>query len=44
MVGDLEEGLTERAFNQRFGGVDGPGYKRTVAEIDQRIDALSLYR
>jgi hypothetical protein len=43
-VADLPESLSERDFIARFGGVNGPGYNRLVAEIDTRIAALPLYR
>jgi len=41
---DLPEFMREAEFNQRFGGIGGPGYIRMMAEIDQRIAALPLAR
>ncbi len=43
-VGDLPEGLSEREFVQRFGGVDSPRYNQLVATIDRRVAGLSLYQ
>ena len=33
-----------RAFAASFGGVGGPAYMRMMADIEQRIAALPLYR
>ena len=41
---DLPEYLTEAEFKRRFGGVDGVEYKKLMAEIEQRVAALPLYR
>ena len=43
-VSDLPEDLQTTEFQKRFGGVDGPGYKKMVTEIERRINALGLYR
>ena len=43
-VSDLPEDLQTAEFQKRFGGVDGPGYKKMAAEIERRIAALGLYR
>ncbi len=43
-VSDLPEFLPEAEFRRRFGGVDGPGYRKTMAAIDERIAALPLLR
>ena len=43
-VSDLPEDLQAAEFQKRFGGVDGPGYKKMAAEIERRIAALGLYR
>jgi hypothetical protein len=43
-VSDLPEDLQAAEFQQRFGGVDGPGYAKMAAEIERRIAALGLYR
>ena len=40
---DLPEFLSEKEFNRRFGGIDGPKYKQMIAAIDRRIAALPLY-
>jgi hypothetical protein len=41
---DLPEFIPEAEFKRRFGGVDGPEYKKMMAKIDSRIAALPLYR
>jgi hypothetical protein len=43
-VSDLPEDLQAAEFQKRFGGVDGPGYKKMATEIERRIGALGLYR
>ncbi len=43
-VSDLPEDLQAADFQKRFGGVDGPGYKKMATEIERRIAALGLYR
>ena len=43
-VSDLPEDLQAAEFQKRFGGVDGPGYKKMTAEVERRIAALGLYR
>ncbi|WP_295956412.1 hypothetical protein [Rhodoferax sp.] len=43
-VSDLPEDLQMAEFQKRFGGVDGPGYKKMATEIERRIGALGLYR
>jgi hypothetical protein len=42
-VGDLPEELSEAEFERRFEAVDSEPYRRMLAEIDQRIDALPLF-
>ena len=44
VVSDLPEFMPEAEFKRRFGGIDAPGYKRMMAEIERRIAALPLYR
>ena len=39
---DLPEGLSQREFESRFGGVEGIAYDRMVAEIDRRISHCPL--
>jgi hypothetical protein len=41
---DLPEFMPEGEFQQRFGGIDAPPYKKMMAEIEARIAALALYR
>jgi hypothetical protein len=41
-VGDLPENLPEHEFIARFGGVGGAGYKRLLAIIESRLQAMPL--
>lgn len=41
---DLPEFLNEREFLRRYGGVDGPAYRRLTDEIERRLNAMPLYR
>lgn len=41
---DLPEYLGEREFRRRYGGLDGPAYRRLADEIERRLDAMPLYR
>lgn len=41
-VDDLPEALGAGEFRRRYGGVDGPGYRRLLAEIEARLDRLPL--
>ena len=41
---DLPEALPEAEFVARYGGVDGTGYRRMLAEIDARVAALAVLR
>ena len=41
-VADLPEFLSAEAFQQRYGGIDAPAYRRMMAEIEARIDAQPL--
>lgn len=43
-VADLPEFLGERDFRAAYGGVDAPAYRRMLAEIERRLDALPLLR
>lgn len=43
-IGGLPEGLSKEEFRHRYSEVDSPAYRKQVAEIQQRIDALPLYR
>lgn len=43
-VRDLPEFMAEPEFLRRFGGVGAPPYRRMMADIEQRIAALPLYR
>jgi hypothetical protein len=40
----LAEFMDEAEFRRRFGGIGAPGYRREVAEIEERIDALPVHR
>jgi hypothetical protein len=35
---DLPEGVPDSKFQQRYGGVNGKGYKELLAEIERRLD------
>ena len=41
---DLPEGMAERDFRARFGGVDAPAYRDVVQEIDRRVAGLRVLR
>jgi len=43
-VADLPEFLGRKAFLATYGGVDAPPYRRMLAEIERRLDALPLLR
>ena len=43
-VSDLPEFLPEAEFIALYGGVEGDGYRRMLADIEARIDALALWR
>lgn len=43
-VRDLPEFLPRGEFQKVYGGVDGPGYNKLLAQIDQRIARLALYQ
>lgn len=43
-VHDLAEGMSESEFQQRYGGIDSPAYRRVTRDIEQRIDATRLFR
>lgn len=43
-VADLPEFLSERAFVAAYGGLDAPPYRRMLADIERRLDALPLLR
>lgn len=43
-AGDLPEFLPEAEFVARYGGVGGTGYRRLLAEIDARVEALPVWR
>ncbi len=40
----LREHMSEAEFNRRYGGVDGPGYREVLADIERRIDSVAFYR
>jgi hypothetical protein len=43
-IDDLPAGLTEGAFEARFGDVESPAYRAIIAEIEARLAALPLHR
>jgi hypothetical protein len=43
-VRDLPEFMPQAEFVRRFGGVGKPPYQAMVGRIEQRLDALPLYR
>ncbi|MDP6352436.1 MAG: hypothetical protein QF926_10495 [Alphaproteobacteria bacterium] len=43
-IAGLPDGLTDAAFQSRFGGIDGAEYKKLVDEIDRRIAQRAAYR
>ena len=38
---DLPEGLSEAQLKSRYGGINGPGYKKLLAEIERRLDGCA---
>jgi hypothetical protein len=40
----LREHMNEAEFNRRYGGIDGPGYREVLADIERRIDSVAFYR
>ena len=43
-VNGLPEGMSESEFQQRFGGIDSPAYRRMTQDIEQRIAETRLFR
>lgn len=43
-VRDLPEFMAEPEFLKCFGGIGAPPYRKMMADIEQRISALALYR
>jgi hypothetical protein len=43
-VSDLPEFMPEAEFNRRYGGVEGAGYLRVMAKIEERVGARPLLR
>ncbi len=43
-VSDLPEFLSAREFRKAYGGMDAPPYRRMLADIERRLDALPLLR
>jgi uncharacterized protein YfiM (DUF2279 family) len=43
-VKDLPEFMQEAEFKRRYGGIGGEEYKKTMAEIERRIAALTVFR
>lgn len=42
-IAGLPEGLSDRAFERRYGNADSAAYRELIAEIEARLDALNLY-
>ena len=40
---DMPEALSAQEFQRRFGGVGGPAYRQVMAEIEARLNRLSLF-
>ncbi|OGB08061.1 MAG: hypothetical protein A3E25_18955 [Burkholderiales bacterium RIFCSPHIGHO2_12_FULL_69_20] len=43
-VSDLPESLREADFKRRYGGVQAPGYRQLMIDIEARLDRLPLLR
>ncbi len=43
-VADLPEFLTQAEFRRRYQRIGSPGYQRLLADIEQRVEGLALYR
>jgi hypothetical protein len=43
-VSDLPESMREADFKRRYGGVDAPGYRQLMSDIEARLDRLPLLR
>ncbi len=43
-VADLPEFLTQAEFQRRYQRIGSPGYQRLLADIEQRVERLALYR
>lgn len=43
-VTDLPEFLSQAEFQRRYQRIGSPGYQRLLAEIEQRVERLALYR
>ncbi len=43
-LADLPEGIPDAEFQRKYGGVDGPGYNKIVAEIERRIGNCRLLK
>jgi len=43
-VADLPEFMPEAEFRRRYGGIDGPAYRKLIATIDERVAARPLLR
>jgi len=43
-VADLPEFLSQAEFQRRYQRIGSPGYQRLLADIEQRVERLALYR
>ena len=43
-VADLPEFLSQAEFKRRYQRIGSPGYQRLLADIEQRVEGLALYR
>ncbi len=43
-VADLPEFMPEDEFKRRYGGIGAPAYQRVMADIEQRVGSLALFR
>ena len=42
-IGDLDEGMMQKKFKQRYRDVDSAAYRTEKQRIERRIDACTLY-
>ena len=43
-VSDLPEFMPEAEFKRRYGGIGAPGYNKMMADIEQRVGSVALFR
>lgn len=44
VISDLPESINARDFQHQFGSTNSPAYRQLTAEIEQRLDAIPLYK